>query len=573
MKNEKLLLDNYLNNNYEKYYLINKSKYDLICILSDKFVKYNSYIEKFIKEKMENKIMKDKLSTFEEEENFHSLFLLIQNSLDTNFNSNYKMFNEILEVLNKLKHLFKEYFKKYEDFINCQKKFIIKLNEIEILKTNFLSSAEKAESFTYKFIKKKVFNIKSKNKNEFQEKEEFKKNATIDLNKYKDKLKEGDNELKLFNKFQRELFESEKDLEIKYNESYSDCLMQYVESQSLLNSSVNKIKDKIVNLNEKSNKKKLKDYLDNYNQKDEIDFIQYQTHIEFSRCKEPLELSACFMAYNELAQCIGKYEDIEFLDETKKLEVNNEINRILHLDEKITDEDSQKILDIVKTHIGQKCFITSFSLLRANGIYEKSEKYLSVMTKTINLILENAEKEKNYEIAKNCIILSQTFYYLDLNKNKIYIFRFIKNNKWLKSADFWRPFIDYMLKKEFERASKFKKKNFNDLLLTQLLPYINNMKEFGLGTGIIIKIVDEYIEKYNYLKEENKKTIFSLICDDYNEVEKYRKEYKENPNLEKALYEKNYKDNKNEIIEEENEQKEEKIEKNENQENGNNENK
>ena len=539
MKNDYTLIDEYLDSNYENSYNKNKSKYELISNLYEKLSKINSYIEKFIKEKMDSKIMKVKLQEYNGEENFYNLFLLLKNTIDSTFNENYNMFNEILESLGTLKEIFKSYFKKYEEFFNIQKKFANKLNEIENYKNNFLETAKKAEMATYEYLKKKLFK-KSTKQSEFNEKEELKNSAKLQLEKYKSKINEGNNELSLFNEFQKETFKSEKELEIKYNGVYSDCLMTYLEHQLTLTNSQDEIKERIVQLNQNSNTKKLKDYLNKYHQKDEINMKQYCSYIDFERCKDELELSACYKAYNEMENSIGKYKEIDLQKEKEKLEIGKIINRILHLDEKITDEDTNQLKELVKTNIGQTVFINIFSKLRANGIYEKPKKFILEMVKVINIIMEYSKKEKYYDKIKNCLILSQTFYYSDTNnkeKTKNYIFEFIKNIKWLKSTDFWRTFIDTMLQSQIKKRNvNIKKLNLNDILLTQLLPHINNMKEIGIDIRIIIKIVDEFLEKYNYLNKESYKTLFSIISDDIKIIEKYRKEYKENPNLEKELY-------------------------------------
>ena len=75
------------------------------------------------------------------------------------------------------------------------------------------------------------------------------------------------------------------------------------------------------------------------------------------------------------------------------------------------------------------------------------------------------------------------------------------------------------------------------------------MKEFGIDIRIIIKIVDEFLVKYNYLNEENYKTLWTLINGgDIKKIEEYRKEYKENPDLEKELYNYEKKNNENLVI-------------------------
>ena len=536
MINENLIKENYLYHDYERSFKKNHYKNELLSFLYDKLSKISTYIDKFIKDKMENKILKDNLTTYTGDNYFINLYLLIQKTIDTTFNENYKMINTILNYIIELKELYNPYFKKYDEFLISQKKFASKILELENSKSNFYEASKKAELFTYQFLNKKVFNLKIKNQNEFKEKEELKNLAKIELDKYKLKIIEANEELKLFNDNQKKLFKVEKELLIKYNSIYSDSLMTYYEHQMKINQLANDIKETIVNLNIKNNKKELNDYLNNYKQIEKIEFKQYKSHIQFDNCENAIQLSACFMAYNEMAHVIGKYKDIELLNEAQKLEISKEIDRILHLDKKITEEDENKLKEIIKNEMGQNIFINLFSTLRSTGLYEKSEKFIISMGKMLNIILKYAEKENNFEKVKNCIILSQTFYYFDLNKEKKYIFGFIKDNNWLKGEKFWRTFIDVTLNTEFKKLSNFKNQNKNEVLLTQLLPFVNNMKEFGIDYCIIIKIIDEILEKYKYLNKESYNTLFSLISSDNEEIEKYRKKYKENLDLEKELY-------------------------------------
>ena len=75
----------------------------------EKISKINSYIEKFIKEKMDNKLLKDKLAEFKNEKNFQNLFFLLLTKIDVSFNENNIMLNKILDQIKKFKDSFKSY--------------------------------------------------------------------------------------------------------------------------------------------------------------------------------------------------------------------------------------------------------------------------------------------------------------------------------------------------------------------------------------------------------------------------------------------------------------------------------
>ena len=93
-----------------------------------------------------------------------------------------------------------------------------------------------------------------------------------------------------------------------------------------------------------------------------------------------------------------------------------------------------------------------------------------------------------------------------------------------------------MIDLEIKRTVSFTTQNMNEILFTLLLPIVNNMIGFNMDKRIIIKIIDEISEKYNYLNEESLNTIFTLLECNKEQIEIYRKEIKENIDLENQLY-------------------------------------
>ena len=533
MKNDKTILEGYEFEDYEKAKEVIEEKHEILSSFCEQLAKINSYLENFIDKKVENKILKKTLSTTDENDNFYTLFLFIQKYFDRTFNETSKMIKKMVDSLTILKEEIKENIKKYEEFINYQNEFANKLNELEGLKKAYLESIKNAELATYKFLKKKLNNEKV-GINEFHEKEKIKKLIKEEMEKYKNKIEEVNKDLKLYNERQKEIYTIDKDLEIKYENSYSNCLLYYYELHLAIADLGEKYKSYVLNMDIDKNKEKLNIYLSEFKTKEQIDFVKYETQIDFDNCEEEMDFNASFMTYNEIKGIIGEYKDINYEEETKKFTLSKELTEILKLDDKIIDSE-ERLFKILETDLGQHIFINVLSTLRASGNYEKSENFVKTIEKTFRYILEMAEKNNDYDKAKNCIILSQTYYYI-LNNEKIYIFKLISDNKWLKSPNFWRGFTYFMIKQELDRTAIFKTQKMNDILLTQLLPYVNNMIGFNMDKRIIIKIIDEISEKFHYLTEESFETIFTLLGCNKEQIEKYRKEIKENKDLENQLF-------------------------------------
>ena len=201
MEKKNLLLDGYLCNYYDKAYEKNIIKYEIILNFSERLTEINSIIEKVLKKKVENKKLRKTLSSFKGD-NFHDLFLSLNQTMESIFTNNFNMFNKILKDVSNLKESFKEYFAKYKDYSAREKKLLIKLNEVEINKNNFFESAKKAEMSIYEYLKKKIMDKKEKPKIN----EDLKNNTKNDSEKYKLKLSETNEELKLFNKNQKDMF-------------------------------------------------------------------------------------------------------------------------------------------------------------------------------------------------------------------------------------------------------------------------------------------------------------------------------------------------------------------------------
>ena len=239
------------------------------------------------------------------------------------------------------------------------------------------------------------------------------------------------------------------------------------------------------------------------------------------------------------------------------VELPDIINNFFDIRIELTEDIKNEILKLLKEDISiYPQIITLLNRLRANSKFNKSKPHIEFLGIILKDILAIAEEKKDYNAAKNCILLSQTYYIKDEKTNqKIYLFENIKNNKWVNSTDFWRVFINNQIKVDFNRFQemypekkldllnnnkKLEKKylgRVKEILFSCLLSHTNNMMEFKIDKRIALKIIDEFLNKYKYLDEGLIKSLYVIISPDQEEILKLRKEYQENNNLEKELME------------------------------------
>ena len=276
-----------------------------------------------------------------------------------------------------------------------------------------------------------------------------------------------------------------------------------------------------------------------------VNMIQYQTDINFYKCKDKSEFDICANTVDIINKYINKdiFKNYNYQNALKNYEEILLVKKLFEEKGEIDEETSKKFLDSLNDESLHNSVFVILSQLRTNNGFQKSKSLIKCLGKAFNKLLDHAEKNKLYDYAKNSIILSQTYYYTEeKEKDKIFLSEEIKNNKWLTNPEFWRGFIHSMIQAEFERLENDSnlpiiklnrnepmtdevKSKFNDVVFSQLLAYISNMIYFISDKKIVLKIADEFIKKYDYLSNSNLDTLFGIISNDKEEIEKLRKEY------------------------------------------------
>jgi hypothetical protein len=130
------------------------------------------------------------------------------------------------------------------------------------------------------------------------------------------------------------------------------------------------------------------------------------------------------------------------------------------------------------------------------------------------------KEDKNLEAQLAIVLLSETYYKIEKEK-KVYILKYIKNNKIFHEKEFWNDFINKSILKEVQRSLKndlknnkiengSQKKNFGKLVFAQILPIMRTMIEFELDEKIIYELLENLVSYYK-LDEESKQMLFSML--------------------------------------------------------------
>lgn len=168
------------------------------------------------------------------------------------------------------------------------------------------------------------------------------------------------------------------------------------------------------------------------------------------------------------------------------------------------EEDVDKLNSLLDMHHNRVVFLQKLTEFRNKGKFEITQKTFDILSRLLNTIINTIERDKDFHSVKNVIILSQTYYVKSDDKNgKKYLQKIIKDNKIFKSKKFWDELLDYVINKEILTTIRFEHTNGNEIkenrkeyedkmsniAFSQILPYTDNMIEFGMDKKTIQEVI------------------------------------------------------------------------------------
>ena len=430
---------------------------------------------------------------------------------------------------------------------------------------NAKSSSKKKKENYYSSIKGllELLNQTDKNNSFYTIKlSRAKKEVKGNLDAYKMSVDETNKLLAEFNSKQKNILKSYESMEIKESNLLIEILRVYYVQQKANNniffSKIEEMEKYISSLKstmysdiEKMTNSSTK--ISTYDEK-KVSFIEYDLKIDM-KINTVDDRKHYIEKIQEIQKLIpGVFSNIDLKLENKICDLEDSLMNHLNKDSEITDDIMNKIKEYLNDPAIHHNFLVVLSKIRSNGNFNKPENVIKNLGDIFNKILNEAEKNKNYNIAQNCLILSQTFYYQNSNNEKIYITEFIKNNEWLKKPDFWEGLIEKKIEEElnkfnngFELMSedtkddRIKNKSSN-LIFSQILTYGKNMTLFVSEKEIVKQTLNKLIKKY-FISKDQVNIIFATV---FAEEQKKEENKIDNINENKEKNEENKIDNTNE---------------------------
>ena len=580
---------------WNKYKDIHENKVIYFKKIFSIFKTFKTYLEDF--QKNYKSLGFNKLLNPIVEDPFNELMKAIDKTIINFFELNLVLVSNILKEFDVINNNINKENINYEKVLLEYKTYKEKKDKLEKIKNSFLEKMGNIEeSLKKKIIKNdkkisidmKKLNLAMKDFNEYKNNFEDVDKARESFNNAQKNLLEENykklikNELILFNSIKKKFCSAQK----MFLDTSSSNLKSYDTPKNLTNKEMKKIENE--NKNKYFNK-----FIDRFRNsekpEEKIKLIEYDMRFKPYKDNSDDKIENIIQA-NQINEEILKYLKKAIKDnyQDSGLKIQEASYQLPPLYEDFFEQRTEinkalkgELLRYLKEDkYSYHPILIELAKMRADSKFFESKKTMKFITVLLIEILKIVEQKHDLKAVKDCILLSQTYYILDKNNNKIYSFEKLRKYKWIRTPKFWREFLECYINRAFDKFEfdygldvKLKdnpelkpkiKDKVRDVLFSCLVPYINNMNEIKIDKRIILKLLDELKEEYKYLDEGNVQNLESFISNSPEEIEKLRKDYKDNPNLESEI--ENELMNEKEEKEEEEEEEEEKEEKEEKEE-------
>ena len=426
----------------------------------------------------------------------------------------------------------------YENYVKSKRAYNNSKIDLEKSKNTFNDNAKICENL--------IVNAKTMKYNALASKKEIEKNENLASeglfdavnyeNRYIEFLKETNKNREDANEKERSLLNMYQDIDKEFVIKIKGMVSMYIagikKMYSTILTDISWIHNQFKKINSENDTNMfINKYKSNIQKEGKIPFVAYEPKItlnpkstgDFQKDENILDIN--LEVISSLKKGLKNVcPNVNLEEEDKKRRLRFLTSRIFKINTDFPEEEKKELIEYIKEASFRKYFILMLSKQRIKGRYKRSKKLIDDLSDILNKILEIDEREKDYEEAKNCIILSQTYFYEikkeDKKLYKYYLFNRIKHNKWLNSIEFWENLLVTMVEieiknseksiKKYNLSEKHKKNALNNIGFSQLLTYSQNMLEFGINKEDVISFVKKFIDKYE-VSQEYSSTILDNI--------------------------------------------------------------
>lgn len=265
---------------------------------------------------------------------------------------------------------------------------------------------------------------------------------------------------------------------------------------------------------------------------EKFDFLPYQIPIleskEYKETKDVKEIKPKFdkKTHDIIVRMKKEFKNIAERYDDQKESAKYEIYRISRF---IIDNIHQKPLNdndktLLYTHLKQSDFRLQFLMflnsVRVAGKFRIGKQSFIQLGHIMKYMVDRISEDKDYESMRYLLIMCQTYYYINKEKKKFYLVKFIEKHQLFQADEFWEFYFSDSIFQEIEKSNKTeeaeietqkeKDKRFSNVVFSKLLSIAHNMMDFQIDKKKIQNLILIFSKQYS-VDESLEKQIVSMI--------------------------------------------------------------
>ncbi len=173
-------------------------------------------------------------------------------------------------------------------------------------------------------------------------------------------------------------------------------------------------------------------------------------------------------------------------------------------------KERKKILSLFDKQECRRHFLTYLNYKRAEGKFQIKKASFVTLGDIMKHLVKIIEKEKDFETLRYCLILSQTFFFVNTKGEKFYVIRYFDKHPLFQTKEFWDFYFSMAIEEAIEKLKsqekpgdkeEDKERQKNNMIFSKILSTSHNMMEFMIPKEKITEYIKSFSEKYKISQE------------------------------------------------------------------------
>ena len=263
-----------------------------------------------------------------------------------------------------------------------------------------------------------------------------------------------------------------------------------------------------------------------------FEFLPYQIPIleskDIKESKDVKEIKPKFdkKTHNVIVKMKKEFKNIAEKYDDQKESAKYEIYRISryiidNIHKKPLNEEDKTLL---YTHLQQSDFRLQFLMflnsVRVAGKFRIGKQSFIQLGHIMKYMVDKISEDKDYESMRYLLIMCQTYYYINKEKKKLYLVKYIEKHQLFQADEFWEFYFSDSIFQEIEKSNKTeeaeietqkeKDKRFSNVVFSKLLSIAHNMMDFQIDKKKIQNLILVFSKQYS-VDESLEQQIVSMI--------------------------------------------------------------